>query len=97
MPEVTYFPEIRCDLSDGLTASDVTVCVRDTKRREQYIHVLPSMVNWVSGTPYLPVGVIKVDDRKREVLIELPIEADSGMNRMWVPFDAFRVETGVLA
>ena len=58
---------------------------------------LPSLVNWASDTPYLPVGVINVDYRNNRILIELPIEADSGTNRMWMPIDAFRVESGVPA
>jgi hypothetical protein len=55
------------------------------------------MVNWVSETPYLPVGVINVDYRNKRVLIELTIEADSGANRMWMPIDSFRIESGVPA
>ena len=51
----------------------------------------------MSDTPYLPVGVINVDYRNNRVLIELPIEADSGTNRMWMLNDAFRVESGVPA
>ena len=61
------------------------------------IHVLPSMVNSFSESPYLPTGVINVDYRHRRVLIELPIEADSGANRMWMPIDSFGVESGVPA
>jgi hypothetical protein len=97
MSETTYLPEVQCEVSEGLTESDVTVCVRDVDGREQFIHVLPSMVNWVSETPYLPVGVINVDYRNSRVLIELPIEADSGANRMWMPIGSFRVDSGVPA
>jgi hypothetical protein len=97
MSETTYLPEVRCEVSEGLTESDVTVCIRDIDGRDQFIHVLPSMVNGVEGTRYLPVGVINLDYRNKRVLIELPIEADSGTNRMWMPIDAFRVESGVPA
>jgi hypothetical protein len=97
MPETTYLSQVRCQISEGLTESDQTVCIRDMEGRDQYIHVLPSMVNWMSGTPYLPVGLIHVDSRNCRALIELPIEADSGTNRMWMPFDAFRVDSGVPA
>jgi hypothetical protein len=97
MPETTYLPQVRCEISEGLTETDQTVCIRDIDGREQYIHVLPSMVNWVSDQPYLPVGIVQVDPRRRRVLIELPIEADSGTNRMWMPFDAFLIESGVPA
>ena len=61
MSETTYLPEVRCEISEGLTGSDITVCVWVVEGRDQYIHVLPSMVNLVSETPYLPVGVINVD------------------------------------
>ena len=44
-----------------------------------------------------PSGIINVDRRNRRVLIELPTEADSGANRMWIPFDSFRSELGVPA
>ena len=60
MPETTYLSQVRCEISEGLTGSDKTICVRDVDGRRQYIHVLPSLVNWVSDTPYLPVGVINV-------------------------------------
>ena len=97
MYKASYLPEVRCEISEGLTESDITVCVLDVEGRDQFIHVLPSMVNYVSETPYLPVGLIEVDYRHNRVLVELPIEADSGANRMWMPIDSFRVESGVPA
>ena len=36
-------------VSEGLTESDITVCVRDIEGRDQFIHVLPSMVNCVGN------------------------------------------------
>ena len=95
MSEITYLPEVQCEVSEGLMGSDITVCIRDTDGREQYIHVLPSMVNLVAGITYLPVGIINVDQHKGRVLIELPTEADSGANRMWMPFERFRSEVRV--
>jgi hypothetical protein len=97
MSEINYRPEVQCEVSEGLTGSDVTVCIQDLSGNDQYIHVLPSMVNWVSDVPYLPIGIINVDQRNRRVLIELPTEADSGANRMWMPFEKFRIDAGVPA
>ena len=97
MHEMTYLPQVRCEISEGLTESDRTVCVSDIEARQQFIHVLPSMINLVAGQPYLPVGVIEIDSRNKRVLIELPIEADSGVNRMWMPISAFRVDSVVPA
>ena len=97
MSEITYLPEVRCEVSEGLTERDITVSVKDIDGGEQYIHVLPSMVNRENVTTYLPVGIINVDRRNRRALIELPTEADSGANRLWIPFDSFRAESGVPA
>ncbi len=97
MPETIYRPEVRCEVSEGLTGSDITVCIRDISGKEQYIHVLPSMANWEDDVPYLPVGIINVDRRPGRALVELPIEADSGVNRMWMAFDRFRIDSGVPA
>ena|SRR5437016_589788 len=97
MSEIIYRPQVRCEVSEGLTGSDITVCIQDVFGREQYIYVLPTMVNWERDVPYLPVGIINVDRRNRRVLIELPTEADSGANRMWMPFEKFRIATGVHA
>ena len=98
MSEIAYLPEVQCEVSEGLLESDITVWTRDVEGNDQYIHVLPSMVNGLpNGSPHLPVGVIDVDYRNKRVLIELPIEADSGVNRMWMPASSFRVESGVTA
>ena len=65
MSEITYLPAVRCEVSEGLTDRDITVCVQDIEGRDQYIHVTPSMVNWEGETPYLPVGIINVDRRNQ--------------------------------
>ena len=40
------------------------------------------------GVPHLAVSVIGKDRRGNRTLIQLPYEADSGANRVWVPPDA---------
>ena len=97
MAEIIYRPQVRCEVSEGLTGKDITVCIVDIRGMDQYIHVLPTMVNWEGDVPYLPVGIINIDRGNRRVLVELPIEADSGANRMWMPFEKFRVATGAPA
>ena len=49
-------------------------------------------INRWGDRDYLPVGIVEIDRRKRRVLIELPAEADSDMNRLWVRFDDLRKE-----
>jgi hypothetical protein len=97
MSEVTYLPQVQCKVSEGLTWEDITVSVRDIDGWDQYIHVLPSLVNRENERTYLPVGIINVDRRNERVLVELPTEADSGVNRMWISFDSFRTESGITA
>ena len=55
------------------------------------------MVNWEHDVPSLPVGIINVDRRHGRVLIELPIEADCDVNRMWMALERFRIDSGVSA
>jgi hypothetical protein len=93
MTETVYLPEVRCEVSAGLLDTDITVCVQDVKGSRQFLHVTPTMVNYYDGQPFLPVGLILVEHRPRRALIELPTEADSGVNRMWMPFESFLPET----
>jgi len=92
MAEVTYTPEVRCEVSEGSRDTEVTVCVRDGTGFRQFMQVTRAMVNTYDEKPYLPVGIIQVDRKARRALIELPTEADSGVNRMWMRFDSFLVD-----
>jgi hypothetical protein len=92
MADVTYRPEVRCELSEGFRDTEVTVCVRDETGFRQFMQVSRAMVNSYDGKTYLPVGIIEVDRKARRALIELPTEADSGVNRMWMRFDSFLVD-----
>jgi hypothetical protein len=95
MAETTYFPEVRCDVSSGGILPDgVTVRISDATGRSQFVQVTRGMINRAGETEYLPVGIVEIDRHTRRVLIELPVEADSGANRMWVGFDDLRKVTG---
>ena len=91
MTEVTYLPEAQCEvIPGGILPNAVTAIITDVGGRSQYVQVTDGMINRDDGQPYLPVGIVDIDRRSRRVLIELPVEADSGANRMWVSFDALR-------
>jgi hypothetical protein len=92
MSETIYLPEVRCEVSKGWRDTEITLCVRDVKGSRQFMQVTPTMVNYYNQTPYLPVGIVEVDRPARRVLIELPTETDSGVNRMWIPFESFLPE-----
>lgn len=90
MSIVTYAPEVRCEVSQGgLLPNGVTAVIRDVDGRPQFIQVTQNMINDHGDSTYLPVGIVNVDRVSRRVLVELPVEADSGANRMWISFDEF--------
>jgi hypothetical protein len=86
----TYLPEIECQVEPGDADWEAVVTVQDENGRKQHLSVSKGMVTTSGGKHYLTVGVVQVDHPHRRVLIELPREADSGVNRLWAPFSAFR-------
>ena len=86
----TYLPEVECKVRAGDADWEAIVAVKDEKDREQFLTVSKGLVSTVGGQSYLSVGVVQIDHAGRRVLIELPVEADSGVGRLWVPFAAFR-------
>jgi hypothetical protein len=93
MTEFTYLPEVQCEVTvGGLLPGGVTARITDADGRRQFVQVTAGMINRWGGADYLPVGIVEIDRKTRRVLIELPAEADSGANRMWVKFDDLRKE-----
>jgi hypothetical protein len=83
---------VRCDIDEGLRPSEVTVEVRDVDGRPEFLRVDRDVVAEFDNQPYLPIGIVYRDKEsgKNLVLIELPHEADSGTNRLWVPMSSIR-------
>lgn len=77
--------QVRCEISDGLRSAEATVAVADVENRQQFLRVERDYLTAVAGEWFLPVGVVHDDRHSPWVLIELPHEADSGVNRLWVP------------
>jgi hypothetical protein len=93
MAETIYLPEVRCDvIPGGILPQGVTARIKGLDGRSQFVQVTQGMINHEGGQDYLPIGIVDIDRRNRRVLIELPVEADSGANRMWIGFDALRKE-----
>jgi len=77
--------QIRCDeVRRGLRASEALAIFRDYEGRRHFIRVERDFLSEENGHSYLPVGVVHVDPRTNLVLIELPHEAETGANRLWV-------------
>jgi hypothetical protein len=89
--------KIRCEsIGDGLRASEGLAIFRDYQGRKHYLRVERDFLSVENGNAYLPVGVVHVDPRTGLVLVELPHEAETGANRLWVkqeqldePLEAF--------
>ena len=73
-----------CNISDGLRPSEVTVEVRDVNDRPQFLRVHREFAKNLEDAWYLPIGIVHHDRDNDLYLIELPHEADSGANRLWV-------------
>ena len=90
MLHTTYLPEIECRVRPGDAEWEIVVTVQDEKGRKQNLSVSKGTVTSFDGKDYLTVGIVQVDHAGQRVLIELPREADSGVNRLWAAFAAFR-------
>jgi hypothetical protein len=90
MAEVIYLPEVECSIALGFREGELAVSVPDETGRRQHLRVNKNLVAAADGNHYLAVGIVELDCKRKRVLIELPHEADSGANRLWVPFESFR-------
>ena len=77
--------KIRCKgLTEGLRSSEVVASFVDIHNRTHYIRVERDFLDHEGGVSFLPVGIVHVDPKTKAVLIELPHEAETGANRLWV-------------
>jgi hypothetical protein len=80
--------QLHCEsVSEGLRASEGVAVFRDYQGRRHFLRVERDFLSTENGHIYLPVGVVHVDPRTSLVLIELPHEAETGANRLWVKQD----------
>jgi hypothetical protein len=77
-------PYVLCSVSEGLRPSEVTVEVQDVDDRSEYLRVHREFVKQFENRQFLPIGIVGHDQVTDLFLIELPHEADSGANRLWV-------------
>jgi hypothetical protein len=90
MVEIIYLPEVECSIALGFREGELAVGVPDETRKRQHLRVNENLVASEGGKQYLAVGIVELDYKHKRALIELPHEADSGANRLWVPFAFFR-------
>ena len=75
---------VECEVTGGLRESEVTVSIEDVNGARAFLRVEREFIHQPNGQAYLPIGLIHVDQQADRALIELPHEADSGVNRLWV-------------
>jgi hypothetical protein len=92
-------PSVKCEVFNGSAGNpfETAVSVVSAEGRKEFLQVPPDLLEMKGDTVYLPVSVVAVDRAARRVLIELPSEADSGTNRMWVPSDSMPEADEVMA
>jgi hypothetical protein len=80
--------KIRCEkVSEGLRQSEAVASFVDFHGRRHFIRVERDFLAEQNGTTFLPVGIVHVDPKTKAVLVELPHEAETGANRLWVKQD----------
>jgi hypothetical protein len=83
---------VECEVTSGLRESEVTVSVEGIDGAKAFLRVEGDFVYRPNGQAYLPVGLIHVDRQAGKALIELPHEADSGANRLWVALKKLKAD-----
>lgn len=80
--------KIRCTtVTEGLRQSEVVANFIDFHNRTHSIRVERDFLVEQGDHIFLPVGIVHVDPKKQAVLIELPHEAETGANRLWIRQD----------
>lgn len=80
--------QIRCEeVERGLRASEALAVFRDYRGRRHFLRIERDFLSQQNGSYFLPIGVVHIDPRSNLVLVELPHEAETGANRLWVNQD----------
>jgi hypothetical protein len=81
----TTVAKIRCDkITEGLRPSEAVASFVDFNNRRHFIRVERDFLTLEGGQYFLPVGYIHYDSKNKAALIELPHEAETGANRLWI-------------
>jgi hypothetical protein len=91
--ETAYLPEIECTAREGMLDT-LIVGVEDETGSRQHLRVAKGFVTKEGKKHYLMVDLVELDRPKQLVLVELPVESDSGFRRLWVPVSRFRKQRG---
>jgi hypothetical protein len=79
---------LKCEVTEGPREGYKAVGVASAEGFTEYFSIEERFLVNDGGTYRLPVRVIGNDKKNKTYLIQLPVEADSGANRVWVTEDA---------
>lgn len=78
---------IPCEVTEGPRPGFKAVGVDSIEGHAEYLTMEERFLVRRGGDYWLPVRLIGRDRRHHTALIQLPVEADSGANRVWVMGD----------
>ena len=75
---------VKCDITEGPRDGYKTIGVTSAEGRTEYMDIEVRFLADLDGEQRLAIRVIGRDKKQKLYLIQFPVEADSGANRVWV-------------
>jgi hypothetical protein len=87
--------QVLCEkVSRGMREVDAIATIRDYHGRRHFLHVEKDFLTSHDSQWALPVAFVYRDPQTGAVLIEVPQEAETGVNRIWVPLSSLLEPNG---
>ena len=83
---------LKCSLSEGFRASEKTAELTRYDGRIAEIRLPANSFGEIEGENYMAAGLIEYHKSSDSYLVELPYEADTGENRIWIRANDVRLE-----
>lgn len=84
-------PLLKCEVTEGPRPGYKAIGVASIEGRNEYFSIEERCLVRQGNEYLLPVWLIGRDPRYQTALVQLPVEADSGANRVWVKGDSLTV------
>ena len=75
---------IRCEVTEGPRVGFKAIGIESIEGHNEYLAIEEKFLVRKGDGYLLSVSLVGRDRRNRTVLVQLPVEADSGANRVWV-------------
>jgi hypothetical protein len=90
--------QVLCEtVSPGTRAVDAIATIRDFHGRRHFLHMEKDFLVSHDSRSAVPVAFAHRDPQTGTVLIELPQEAETGVNRLWVRAEDILEDSGATA